>query len=63
MVSFFQTTWLLWWALAITAIVRWFQVVSANRAWDHEAEPGFDDPESTAVSPALSSSWSSGAQA
>ncbi len=63
MVAFVDTTWFLLWALVVVLILRWFHVVSADRAWDDEFVCDFDDSESSAIAPPLNSSLSSGAQA
>jgi len=34
MVRFFEETWFVWWVFAIVVIVRWFYIVSADRAWE-----------------------------
>jgi len=34
MVAFLVQTWLLWWFIAVVAILRWFHVVSADKTWE-----------------------------
>lgn len=34
MITFFQSTWFLWWAFAVVAILRWFHLQSADRKLD-----------------------------
>lgn len=34
MIPFLQSTWFLWWALAVVGILRWFHLQSVDEDWE-----------------------------
>jgi len=50
MIPFLQSTWFLWWALAVVGILRWFHQQSADGEWEdvHSSTTSSNDEERTA---------------